>query len=515
MQQLLGFAERVQGYMSEQQVPGLAVAVVRDGALLYSQGFGVTSVEDGGLPVTTSTLFRIGSITKALTGTMLMRLVEQGTLELDRPIVEYIPWFRLSRPEWSGLVTLRMLLTHRSGIPTELNQFGRRDPEGLEAHVREEIPRLQVVAPPGTVYCYSNGGLNVAGYLAQVVTGKPFTVLMDELLLRPLGMGRTTFDPMVAITYPVAQAHRPGPDGSVRVVHRMPENTADYPCGFAFSTADDLARFASMHLCGGQGLLSPDSVDAMHRPQFPCYNTFNSYVGLAFRTYGYKGRRRVFHGGAIDGFRASLELLPDEGLSVIILGNGYPTDGFATLGNAIIDELLGLEPGPWVLPAVAPEGPVYTGWYISQRRGLIHVFHEGDQLVAERHGERLVLEAIAPHLYRQRNQAVAFVSPEIISYDGTPATRYEPDPSFTPDPARWSEYVGTYLRNSPVTIRLEEGRLLVDSAGFGEVTEAVPVGPDEFACKWGCFRFTRNEAGQVNGKLWWGERFYAPTASRT
>lgn len=127
----------------------------------------------------------------------------------------------------------------------------------------------------------------------------------------------------------------------------------------------------------------------------------------------------------------------------------------------------------------------------------------------------MVLEAIAPDLYRSDNHSVGFVNHDVICMDGTPYTRFEPEPGFAPEPARWADYTGTYMRNSAVTIRVDGGRLLVDSAGYGEETEAVPVGPDEFACKWGCFRFTRDAAGKVNGKLWWGERFYSPGAALT
>lgn len=150
--------------------------------LTYAKGFGVTSVEDGGLPVTPETLFRVGSITKPLTGTAIMRLVEAGKLDLDTPIKTYIDGFRLSDPEATEQVTLRMLLSHTAGLPTDGQHFGLRDPQGLEISIREEIPTYALIAPPNRVMSYSNPGVNIAVYVAEIVSGKSYTELMQDLV---------------------------------------------------------------------------------------------------------------------------------------------------------------------------------------------------------------------------------------------------------------------------------------------------------------------------------------------
>jgi CubicO group peptidase (beta-lactamase class C family) len=123
MNTMLNFYQLEQGIeakMHESHIPGLALAIVQEHKLIYARGFGVTSVEGGGIPVTPETLFRIGSITKPLTGTAIMRLVEAGKLDLDIPVKAYIGWFRLSDPEATEHVTLRMLLSHTSGLPTDV-----------------------------------------------------------------------------------------------------------------------------------------------------------------------------------------------------------------------------------------------------------------------------------------------------------------------------------------------------------------------------------------------------------
>jgi CubicO group peptidase (beta-lactamase class C family) len=110
--------QRIEEQMQATHVPGLALAIVKDQEVMYARGFGVTSVEDAGLAVTPQTLFRIGSVTKSLTGTMIMRLVEQGKLDLDKPVKAYIDRFTLSEQRAAEQVTLRMLLSHTSGLPT-------------------------------------------------------------------------------------------------------------------------------------------------------------------------------------------------------------------------------------------------------------------------------------------------------------------------------------------------------------------------------------------------------------
>ncbi len=136
MLNLYRMEQLIETHMKETYVPGLAMAIVQDQQVVYARGFGVTSVEDGGLPVTPQTLFRIGSTTKPLTGTAIMRLVEAGKLDLDEPIKTYIDWFTLPDKQAATSITTRMLLSHTAGMPPGRDHFGYRNPEGLEAFVR-------------------------------------------------------------------------------------------------------------------------------------------------------------------------------------------------------------------------------------------------------------------------------------------------------------------------------------------------------------------------------------------
>lgn len=337
---------KIEEAMHEAQVPGLAISIVRGEGVIYGRGFGVTSVEEGGIAVTPRTLFRIGSLTKPLTGTAVMRLVDDGEIELDRPVRRYLPWFVVSDPSASERITIRMLLTHTSGLPHDHQPFGRRNPEALEARVRHEVPRYALVAAPGTTYSYSNTGIHVLAHVAEVVTGKLYPELMRDLVLAPLAMNRTTFDPTIAMTYPHALSHGLDEGGSLRVEHRYAENAANYASGQAISTVLDLSNFAMMQMhhgvFGGQLVLSEAAVQEMHRPHGPRPSGEGNY-GLTFGLRTFKGIMRVSHGGAITNFGATLDMAPEQGVAVVATYNRLDQRfRIGAIVDGIFDELLDL-----------------------------------------------------------------------------------------------------------------------------------------------------------------------------
>jgi CubicO group peptidase (beta-lactamase class C family) len=338
-------AERILAAMDARGTPGVALAVVRDDAVVHAAGFGVTSVEDGGAPATERTLFQIGSVTKPLTGTLVMRLVEQGLLDLDRPVRAWLPGMTLSGPGAADVITLRMLLSHTSGLPWDqispTRVFGRRDPGALADWVRDELPERPFVAPPGTRWSYSNPGINLAARVAEVATGQWYAELMQEQVFEPLGMQRTTLDPTVAMTYPLAQSHARDADGTLRVEHRMADNVAQYPSAFAFSSALDLARFARMQLNGGEidghRVLAAESVAEMQRPQADRREGDATHYGLTLSINGWRGVQRIGHTGGIRNYGCELAFVPDSGVAVVLL---YNHGAFAEVAVDIANEIL-------------------------------------------------------------------------------------------------------------------------------------------------------------------------------
>jgi CubicO group peptidase (beta-lactamase class C family) len=399
--------QQIEATIRAVRVPGMALAVVQGQEVVYVRGFGVTSVEDSSLPITPQTLFPIGSITKPLTGTAVMRLAQSGLLDLDRPIAAYVPGLQFSRPGAAGEITLRMLLSHTAGLPSDYRPFGYRGAAGLEQYVREEVSRYPFVAPPGTLYAYSGPGVSVAGYILEAVTGKYFTEVAQELLFDPLEMKRSTWDPAVAITYPVAQAHTVGGNGRPSVLHRMPDNTAAYPRGHLLATILDLANFAVMQLNDGRfrdrQVLAPALVATMRAPQADLYTLAGTQSGLTLFTEPYKGLRLVTHSGSMASFGGQFRMLPEAGLAVIILTNRLTNRlPAAQIAHHIFDRLLDLPPDrPKPAPLALDKSACLAcaGVYRGNGAEQVIVVATADQLILHWDGKEVGLVPFRPDFY--------------------------------------------------------------------------------------------------------------------
>ncbi len=341
----LWLEELITKHMRTAHVPGASIAVCGTEGVIYARGFGKTSLEEEGSAVTSQTLFRIGSTTKVFTGTAILRMVEAGLLDLDYPIKTYLPsWFTLGDEVSARLVTLRMLLSHTSGLPADTFPFGSRNPDGLEKFVRQDIPGYLLIAEPGSIWSYSNPGVNLAGYVAEVVYGKPFAELVQEFVFTPLQMTRTTFYPLIAMTYSLALPHKRLPDGEMQVLHRFMESTSEYPSGFGISTALDIAHLIQLHVNNGrfQGktLLSPSSIQAMHARHIRLNSASkNEGYGLAFFVDSYKGWLRVLHHGMIDSYGCLLAIIPGH-VGVVLLNNYAHEFRAIEIVNALLDACL-------------------------------------------------------------------------------------------------------------------------------------------------------------------------------
>jgi CubicO group peptidase (beta-lactamase class C family) len=511
---------RIDEAMTAAKVPGLSIAIVQGEEVAYARGFGVTNAEDDGPPVTPRTLFRIGSTTKPLTGTAVMRLVELGKLDLDRPVRDYVDWLRLADPSATERVTLRMLMSHTAGLATAAEHYGPRDPAGLATYVRDGLPSVPFVAPLARLWSYSNPGISLVGYVAEVAAGQPFLDLMRELVFEPLGMARTTFDPTVAMTYPLAQAHQPGDGGAPRVDHRFADNTGHYPAGFAISNVLDLARFAVLHMNAGRidgaQLLRPESVAEMHRAHGRLYGPEDEAYGLTFGLGRYKGVPTVGHGGAISGYRSVFQMAPDRRVAVIALWSMPAGDGpIWKIVEGVFDRLLGLPAETPAPRAVAPNRalwPRYEGSYLGDWTGLATVRVADDRLVLDHNGERMPLEALADDLYVHRKtneqgepetRTIGFVaepdgSVEYVRVGGTTARRIDLAGLPTPDTASLARWAGVYDWDGldVVTLRVEDGRLFARSRRRDDrEVEARPVGERRFATSFGTFEVEEVDDG--------------------
>jgi len=317
----LKVCELIVSEMKRLKIPGIAIGIYHNGKE-YTAGFGVTSVENP-LPVTADTLFQTGSISKTFTGTIFMRLVEQGKVDLDAPVREYLPKFRMADKDVAERVTIRHLLTHTGGwIGDYFNDYGNGD-DAL-AKMLGDIARLEQVTPLGKIWSYNNAGFNVAGRVVEVVTGMPFEQAARELVLDPLGLDMTFYFPDdVMITHRFAVGHHK--EGKkIKVSRPWAIGRAGAPVGGVISTVKDLLTYARFHMgdgksAGGEKLLLVENLREMQKPLYP--TTGFDQIGLTWFLRDVDGVTIVSHGGATHGQIAGLYFIPEEDFALAVLTN--------------------------------------------------------------------------------------------------------------------------------------------------------------------------------------------------
>lgn len=309
-------------------VPGAAIGVYKEGETSFS-AYGVTSLETQ-QPVTPETVFRVASISKPFTATLAMTLVEEGLLDLDRPIVEYLPGVAISDadPEWQGQVTMRHLLSHTAGIDCELAadlaNVGAGDDATAQAIAM--FGGLRQWAEAGEVMSYGNTGYWLAGHVLATLLGTTFEDAMRERVFRPLGLERSVYTAEEAIVYPVALGHalKSPEDGTHELIRSYAYPRARRPSGGVISTVVDLMRFAAWHMGDSDAPLgiSDDRRRAMEEPIIRLRASDNEGWGIGWNIRETTdGTRVIGHGGSYDGFQTQLTIVPSRRFAFAILTN--------------------------------------------------------------------------------------------------------------------------------------------------------------------------------------------------
>ncbi len=317
--QLLG--EQIRAAMERCHVPGVAVGILH-GDIVFAEGFGVTSV-DHPLPVDSRTLFQVGSISKTVTATAAMRLVEAGQLDLDTPIRHVLPNLRLSSDNLTNRVTLRHLFTHTGGWEGDF--FGDFDPgdDALAKYVTQLV-HLPQLAPLGEVWSYNNAGFSLAGRVIEVVAGKPFETAVKELVFDPLGMTHSFFFTSDIITHRFVVGHEVVDEKPV-VTRPWPITRATHAAGGVVSCVEDMLKYARFHLGNGasgtgERVLKPETIALMHAPAVRA-GSFADAVGMSWWIKDIGGARLVMHEGSTNGQKATLVLVPQRSFAVVMLTN--------------------------------------------------------------------------------------------------------------------------------------------------------------------------------------------------
>jgi CubicO group peptidase (beta-lactamase class C family) len=312
--------------MARYHIPGVAIGVLYQGEE-YVRGYGVTNVDEP-QPVDGDTLFRIASTTKTFTGTTVMRLVEQGKLDLNAPVRRYLPDFRVADEAASAHVTLRQCLNHSAGwVGDDEADFGRGD-DALARYIASmrELPQLTA---PGTQFAYNNTALDTAGRIIEIVTDQPYEDAVRELLLDPLQLSRTRFFSDELAGYPIAGCHSVVEDRAVfsPELWYLPRN--GHPDGGLISSAREQLRYARFHMgdgqaTGGTALLSPASLQAMRTHPGPGGTLVAELDGFGV-TFGLRrtaeGIRVAMHGGSWAGQYSGFFFVPERDFAMTMLTN--------------------------------------------------------------------------------------------------------------------------------------------------------------------------------------------------
>ena len=311
--------ERVlQEEMRALRAPGVAIAVVQRGHVVYQRGFGVASAETTD-PVTPTTLFRIGSTTKMVTGLTASVLAHEGRLALDRPLGGYA---RGLSPMLARL-TLDQLLTHAGGMTNEASGAGPHDDAALGARVRGWGAE-HVLGPAGDVYAYSGPGYWLAGYAIEQAGGGWFADVVRDRVLAPLGMTRSTLRPLAAMTYPMAQDHRVGPGGAT-VLRPFTDDVTTWAAGSLFSSASELARLTIAVMDGGRidgaQALPAAAVATLVTPRMPVPGGEGCRYAYGLSVCTRDGVRTLSHYGFRVGSGSVVTMAPDSQAAVIVLAN--------------------------------------------------------------------------------------------------------------------------------------------------------------------------------------------------
>lgn len=364
------------------KVPGLALAVIRDGKVVLTEGYGYRDL-DKKIPVDKETLFAIGSSSKAFTTAALGVLVDEGKLDWDKPVRTWMPDFKLHDPFATERMTPRDLVSHRSGLPRhDLMWYGT---PATRAELVARLGDLEPSADFRTRWQYQNLMYMVAGQLVEQVSGKSWEDFVRERLFTSLGMTASDLSvTRMEIVENRAYAYREKDEEDGGGIERIPYRNIDTigPAGSINSNAADMAKWVQLHLGDGtwegKTVLTQATLDELHRPVILLgagggIASLLADEDLPFTMYAlgwfvqpYRGHLVVHHGGNIDGFSAFVTMLPKERHGLVILTNLNGTVAPFVLANHLYDRLLGLPEKDW------------NGTFKARRDKLLEAAKEGE-----------------------------------------------------------------------------------------------------------------------------------------
>ena len=349
--------ERLAGELvAKQRLPGLALAVVQNGKIVSLRAYGVTDSSTGD-PVTTDTVFRLASLSKAFAATVSAQLVEEGAMSWDSPIINQLPAFKLRDYQGAQKVTVRDILSHRVGLGrnTYDRDLERDSPYPLLAEKLSDAP---MSCTPGDCYAYQNIAFSLIGDLVFASTGDFYPHQVEKRIFHPLGMHSATYGREGLEASPSwARPHvRKGRNWmAVRpkeTYYRVP------PAAGVNASIGDMAQWLIAQTGHRPDVLSPELINITHTPQVSTpgetrgsawrrERLTDAYYALGWRVFDYSGHTLVFHGGAVQGYRGLVGLLPDQDLGLVVLWNSESAAPSGLLPT-LMDGVLGMPHRDWL-----------------------------------------------------------------------------------------------------------------------------------------------------------------------
>ena len=442
--------------VADKKLPAVSIALIDDQHVVWARGFGFQD-RDRKTPATAETVYRVGSVSKLFTDVALMQLVEKKQLDLDAPVVKYVPDFKpQAKPEHQP-ITLRMLTAHRSGLirePPVGNYFDPTEPT-LKRTVAS-LNGIDLVYAPGGREKYSNAAIGVVGYVLQKTQGERFERYVQRAVLDPLGMASSSFERTPGVNRNLA-------DAVMWTYHgrEFPAPTWELgmaPAGCMYSTVLDLSKFASCLFAGGKvgttPLLQPATIEEMFRPQFAEPDAKTGF-GIGFHLGELDGRRKVGHGGAVYGFATQMELLPAEKLGVVAVCSRDVANAVMTrVAENALRLMLAAKTGK-PLPKVERSEPLSA----EEAKALAGRYRGGDRwadvtesfgkayLTFDRGGAKLQLRKSGSDLITDDTESfgIRFTRAGDTITRGKLALTKEPPAGVPPaPPAKWKGLIGEY-----------------------------------------------------------------------
>jgi CubicO group peptidase (beta-lactamase class C family)/D-alanyl-D-alanine dipeptidase len=440
--------------VEDKRLPALSIALVDDQEIVWAGGFGFRDPQ-AKAPATAATVYRVGSVSKLLTDLAVMRLVEQGVLNLDAPITDYLPDFRPHNP-FGKPITLRHLMAHRSGLVREPPAGSSYDPNPPPfAQVVASLNRTSLVLAPGSKTKYSNAAIATVGYVLERTRKQPFAKYLSHSLLEPLGLTHSAFEPVPELTKELTKGVMWTSYGREFPAPTFELGTA--PAANLYATVTDLGQLLSVLFAGGQGrrgqVVKPETLHQMWTPQFAEPGAKSGF-GIGFALSEFEGKRRVGHAGAVYGFASELAALPDDKLGVVVVAARDGANAVTThIADVALRQMLAARKGdsPPAIETTRPLDP-------ERARRLAGRYQSGGRVIdlSERYGRLFLVPGPGGTMPELRSVGYALIlddplvyGPRIDILDGKlklGGDSYErvPAPKPEPPPARWLGLIGEY-----------------------------------------------------------------------